>query len=99
MFFKKIYLASFAVVLFSATFVESSSAAAAQTSTSNGGNLRKTVNDEETKADIIENIQPEDEVFWRRALSVSNDQAFFAFFASDSVGADCSGWYVSFAKM
>ena len=70
MFFKKIYLTSFAVVLFSANFVESSSAVAAH-------NLRNTVNDEETKADTIENLQPEDEVFWKRTLSVSTDLAFF----------------------
>ena len=92
MFFKKIYLTSFAVVLFRANFVESSSAAAAQTSTSNGDNLRKTVN-KETKADTIENLQPEDEVFWKRALSVSTDLAFFA---SNPVQAGCTGWYVSY---
>ena len=75
MFFKKIYVTCFAVVLLSAFFVESS-LVAALTSTSVGGNLRKTEK-KETKTDTIENPLPEDDAFWKRALSMSTDLAYF----------------------
>mmetsp|Transcript_13775 Transcript_13775/g.19739 ORF Transcript_13775/g.19739 Transcript_13775/m.19739 type:complete len:173 (-) Transcript_13775:126-644(-) len=83
-------LTSFAMVLFSASFVESSSTAI-QTLTSHAGNLRKT-EFKDAVADTIENLQAEDEVFWKRALSMSTDLAFFDTSAVDSgsCGNRCS---------
>ena len=68
-------LSSLEVVLLIAFFTVISSASA-QKSTGYGGNLRK-IDFKEGVADRIENIQPEDEVFWKRALSMSTVVAFF----------------------
>ena len=61
-------LSSFPVLLLIAFFAEESLGYV--------GNLRKT-EFEDDAPDTMENIQTEDEVFWKRALSMSTNIAFF----------------------
>ena len=85
-------------MILSCAFFGESSSSAIQTLTSHAGNLRKT-DFKDAVADTSENLQPEDKVFWKRALSMSTDLAFFDTSAVDSGScgnscssdSDCSG--------
>ena len=72
-----LYLSSFPMLLLIAFFAEESLGYV--------GNLRKT----EFQGDAaitMENIQPEDQVFWKRALSMSTDQEYNAAYFDTSAG-------------
>ena len=90
------HFSSFAFVVLSGVLSKLSSAAV-QTSMIRGGDLRKTESKKAT--DTSGNLQLEDKVFWKRALSMSTDLAFFDTSSVDSAScgnrcssdSDCGG--------